>query len=172
MWDTLSNNADDSPRTEFVYNINTAPRTFGHTGPHHAIRVGDMKLIWGNYETGRYSTWLSPPGQTTDDPIPEHLMRSPKLEQILFGLGREEVTSHPALVHCGNKPADAVSNCQVNRSSCLYNITADPCEYNTLVGTMPETLANLQEKLLKYQDSMVDPSPGIQETNPLTPNIP
>ncbi len=139
MWDTLSNNADVSPRKEFIYNIDESNRP----GPHHAIRVGDMKLIFGKYETGRYSGWVSPPGLTTDDQIPEHLLRSQKMEDILADLGRKEVTSHPAVVHCGDKPADASSNCQVNRSPCLYNITADPCEYNNLAGIMPQTLASL-----------------------------
>ena len=157
LWDTLSNNADVSPRTEFVYNIDAVEQERNYPGPHHAIRVGDMKLIYGNYETGRYGGWVTPPGLTTDDPIPEHLLRSEKMEEILIGLGRGEVTSHPAVVHCGEKPSDAASNCQVNKSPCLYNITADPCEYNNLASTMPETLATLQAKLRGYQESMVEP---------------
>ncbi len=153
MWEALSSNAEASPRKEFVYNIDPTPRKRYHPGPSHAIRVGDMKLTFGDRQSG----WGSPPGLTTDDPIPEHLLRSPKLEEILIGLGRQEVTSHPVVVHCGDKPSDASYNCQVNRSPCLYNITADPCEYRNLAGSLPQTLADLQHKLQQYQDSMVEP---------------
>ncbi len=48
-------------------------------------------------------------------------------------------------------------SCQVNRSPCLYNITADPCEYNNLAAIMPQTLATLQARLRGYQESMVEP---------------
>ena len=178
VWDALSNKDVKSPRTEFLYNIDPEE-------PSHAVRVGDMKLIFGKPEAGRNGGWIKPkevievnmtkgnngkyrgvgnnvdevvnlnPGK--DDPIPAHLLRSEKLEKILIGLGRKEVTSHPAVVNCGEKPENASLNCQVDQSPCLYNITADPCEYHNLADSMPDTVIYLMKRLIQYQDSMVAP---------------
>ncbi|XP_070551931.1 arylsulfatase I-like [Ptychodera flava] len=53
VWDTVSK-GDQSPRTEFVYNIDVE-----EDPPYQAIRVGDYKLIHG--KAGNPSDWVPPP---------------------------------------------------------------------------------------------------------------
>ena len=67
------------------------------------------------------------------------------------------MTSHPALVHCGRKPRNALRNCKVNRTPCLYNITADPCEYHNLAAERPEALQAMLARVEEYRQSMVPP---------------
>ncbi len=175
VWDALSNKASKSPRGEILYNID--PKD-----PSHAVRIGDKKLIFGHLEAGKNGGWIKPAGVNKvkvtdenkskmendvdknvdldpggDDPIPAHMLRSEKLEEILTDLGRKEVTSHPAVVHCGEKPENASGNCQVDKAPCLYNITADPCEYHNLADMMPDTVTYLLKRLSQYQDTMVPP---------------
>ena len=53
LWDSLSMRTHTSPRTEFVYNINPQRDSY-------AIRMGDMKLIYGKEEAGGYGGWIRP----------------------------------------------------------------------------------------------------------------
>ena len=53
LWDSLSTNAQNSPRTEFIYNINPQKDSY-------AIRIGDMKLIYGKEEAGKFGGWIRP----------------------------------------------------------------------------------------------------------------
>lgn len=42
----------------------------------------------------------------------------------------------PVEVHCGQKPANASTNCQPLKEVCLFDIKNDPCEYNNLAPSM------------------------------------
>jgi len=55
QWDTISQGAA-SPRTEMVYNIEAD----GNGNVTAALRVGDLKLVWG--ENSTYSGWYPAPG--------------------------------------------------------------------------------------------------------------
>ncbi len=87
----------------------------------------------------------------------EYFTGSDKTKQILIGLGRGKVTSHPVLVHCGKKPRNAMHNCKVRKAPCLYNITADPCEYHNLAAAKPEEVHSLLTRVEEYRQTMVPP---------------
>ncbi len=70
---------------------------------------------------------------------------------ILRELGRTSVIRDPVLVQCGPKPTNASTNCQVSISSCLYNITADPCEYHNLAAQYPNIVQTLTKRLQYYE---------------------
>ncbi len=143
-----------------------------------AIRVGNMKLIHGSKEAGKHGTWV-PPAQNPQfasgevnsgircskkgsdlndfNPAPSRMFRSSKLEAVLKSLGRDRVVPHPAVVHCGEKPSNASTNCDPLFSYCLYDISKDPCEYNNLAKQLPDVVSALEKRLSEYKESMVVP---------------
>ena len=157
----------------------------------YAIRVGDMKLIFGKLEGNKYGGWIKPQEivepeielvvgskvklptkskseETNDDETPGHLFRSPRMQTIFKELGRVGGTPHPATVNCGDKPANASTNCDVGKAPCLYNIRKDPCEYNNLANEMPDVVKSLLDKLNLYNKTMVEPrnKPNDPRANP------
>ena len=135
-----------------------------------AIRVGDMKLIHGTKEAGKYGTWIKPDehidgedkllnraAPLVEDSELEPIFEGSKIESILETLGRPKIVPHPAVVKCGEKPANASTNCDVFFNSCLYDISRDPCEYNNLASIMPNTVKMLEAKLDAYKRGMVEP---------------
>ena len=150
-------------RSEILLNID--PYTTAH-----AIRVGIMKLIHGTKEAGKYGTWIKPnehvdrEGEAFSEAVPlyeddelQAISKGSKIESILESLGRPKTVSHPAVVKCGEKPANASTNCDVFFNSCLYDIRKDPCEYNNLAFVMPNTVKMLETKLEAYKQKMVEP---------------
>ena len=135
-----------------------------------AIRVGIMKLIHGTKEAGKYGTWIKPDEHINREdellngaaPLDEdgelgRIFKGSRLASILETLGRPKIVPHPAVVKCGEKPANASTNCDVFFNSCLYDISRDPCEYNNLASTMPNTVKMLEAKLEAYKRGMVEP---------------
>ena len=148
-------------RQEILLNIDPVLHSY-------AVRVGDMKLIFGKSEGTKYGGWIKPSeiveseielidgtkmklsteddaedrdnDDDDDDETPAHLLASPRIRSILKDLGRVGASPHPAVVDCGSKPANASTNCNVAKAPCLYNIREDPCEYNNLANEMPEVL--------------------------------
>ncbi len=125
-----------------------------------------MKLIYGANEGGHFSGWIAPEQASSnyeaanigDSETPDHLFRTERLESILRDLGRKPTAQpHAAVIHCGKKPQNASTNCQVGKAPCLFNITSDPCEYNNLAHQMPQIVAMLEARLSKYEATMVKP---------------
>ncbi|XP_077991902.1 arylsulfatase B-like [Glandiceps talaboti] len=83
IWDTISK-GDPSPRTEFVYNIDTLSDP-----PHQAIRVGDYKLIVG--KAGNPGDWVPPPEYNSNQGIEDG--RIGKASVMLFNI-RDDPTEH------------------------------------------------------------------------------
>ena len=166
-------------RSEILLNIDPVENSY-------AIRVGDMKVIFGKYEGDKYGGWIKPeetvepeielvdgykmqfPEEASDDETPEQLFRSPRMQTIFEQLGRVGGAPHPAVVNCGDKPANASTNCDVGKAPCLYNIRKDPCEYNNLANEMPDVVKGLLDKLDLYKKTMVEPrnKPNDPKGNP------
>ena len=72
-------------------------------------------------------------------------------------MGRHGPPNQPLLKKCGEKPADARTNCRVYISPCLYNITADPCEYHNLADKLPSVVNRLYKQMLVYNTTAVPP---------------
>ena len=129
-----------------------------------ALRKGDMKLVYA--ETGytkRNPLWYGPHGpvgpddthfQTNHKLIPEHLQQT-KLDKILQSINRVPVTPRPFTVNCGEKPENASTNCNVSVAPCLFNVTADPCEYYNLAFDLPEVVEELLQRLQEYNATAV-----------------
>ena len=66
----------------------------------------------------------------------------------------------PVRVECGEKPANASTNCDPRKYPCLFHIPSDPCEYTNLanqhtdVVSLPKSFSNLfhlfSQGLFKY----------------------
>ena len=88
---------------------------------------------------------------------PTHMFKS-DLRDILQSMGRPvKEASTPYIVNCGPKPPDAAINCNVSVRPCLYNITADPCEYHNLADQMPEAVTKLMELFTDYSRTAIPP---------------
>ena len=120
-----------------------------------------MKLIRGRAEGEQYGGWIKPNDYVdeantivrsagkedmswTEEVAPEYMFQSTKMEAIFRDLGRTPVSPHPAVVQCGPKPQNASTNCDVQKSYCLYDIRKDPCEYNNLANEFPKVVKMLQ----------------------------
>ena len=123
-----------------------------------------MKLIHGTKEAGKYGTWIKPDEHINGEdellngaaPLVEEselgrIFKGSRIESILETLGRSKIVPHPAVVKCGEKPRNASTNCDVFFNSCLYDISIDPCEYNNLAPTMPNTVKMLEAKIRGVQ---------------------
>ena len=120
---------EPSARTEIVYNID-------ETVPNAALRIGDLKLLWGN--NSFHSDWYPVLGMNSDavDPV-QGGARKPMLSSLLG------FSDYPVY---------------------LYNLTADPTEREDLSAQMPEEVQEMQERLMELLEGLVpadlpDPDP-------------
>ena len=175
QWDVLSANRD-AIRTEMLHNIDNQEKT-------RALRVEDMKIVVsGGGSTKSWPYWYSTDQffggyNLTDHSVKNNLsglwprdstnaapVRS-DLEDILATLGRSGNKGGPLVVECGAVPPTAKTSCNVGVKPCLFNITADPCEFNNLADHHPDMLSILLERLESYQSTAVEP-----RNKPIDPN--
>ena len=147
-----------------------------------AIREGDLKLIVGHSGWSRFSGWYPPP-QVTESIDTFTTMNNPEVHsyemeinkqrttsnlnyyeeymrsttrRVLNDMGRTVVKPQPATIDCKiPKPANASQNCDLKLAPCLYNITADPCEYVNLAPSHPELLEMMLRKLEEHSKTVV-----------------
>lgn len=186
MWNTLSTDQKSSPRTEFVYNIDdkekiaglrirnmkvilgqtnqgqtngwyppwqlTSYKTAGTTNKINGLDL-DVKIVSkpsginkmqrdGNYET---------------EEAPDRLFESDLPKLFRLHLNRVVKKGTPTVVQCGDKPANASTNCQPTKSPCLFDVEKDPCEYNNLASQMPGALEEMMTRLKEYNATAVPP---------------
>ena len=126
VWAMLSTGAP-SPRTEVLLEAHP-PGAGGDDGNGQAIVVGELKLIW---EKG--PQWHGPPND------------------LWYESG-----SNPSLyshtVRCTQPPPPSAASVL---PPCLFNLTADPCEYVDLKQALPDDFARLQRRLALYQATAV-----------------
>ncbi|XP_071037127.1 arylsulfatase B-like [Parasteatoda tepidariorum] len=68
----------------------------------------------------------------------------------------KRVKPHQSLiVECGEKPLNISANCGPAKAACLFDIIADPCEYNNLADIKPEIVKRLEWELKKYRAQAV-----------------
>eukprot|EP01102_Stenamoeba_stenopodia_P000517 TRINITY_DN10506_c0_g1_i2.p1 TRINITY_DN10506_c0_g1~~TRINITY_DN10506_c0_g1_i2.p1 ORF type:complete len:544 (+),score=114.88 TRINITY_DN10506_c0_g1_i2:55-1686(+) len=103
-----------------------------------AIRRGDWKLLFGNGIKGD-SDWYPRPSSN----------------------------STATVVDCGPVPPNVNQSCNFI-DPCLYNITADPCEYHNLASENPDVVEELLSRIDYYKSTMVPPAnqPNDPAANP------
>ena len=81
-----------------------------------------------------------------------------KVTSLLEKIGRKPLYARePLIVKCGARPANATSNCKPWLAACLFNITADPCEYENLATSRPHVVNAMQRRLQFYREHAVTP---------------
>lgn len=171
QWQALSHNSP-GPRQELLHNIDPVYND-------RALRVGHMKVVKAKGPTNSAKGWYRPynveKGKETpnldevDDspvahrvmedssPAPEYLYQT-DIPEILKELGRPAANSHlPYVVQCGAIPPNVTTNCKPAKAPCLFNVTADPCEYHNLADKHPDILKSLLTRLDQYEAGMVAP---------------
>ena len=144
-------------RTEMLHNIEPVQNGW-------ALRVGDMKLVFAERGyTQLYPLWYGPHGpvdntssinQNTTVNIPKHLQKG-RLDSVLENIHRKPQKPRPYNVQCGEKPENASTNCKVTEAPCLFNVTADPCEYRNIADDFPDVVSELLVRLSEYNATAV-----------------
>ena len=81
-----------------------------------------------------------------------------ELIDILEEIGRKPLyPDEPFTVKCGPRPENASSNCKPWLQACLFNVTADPCEYENLALSLPHVVTALQKRIEFYKEHAVPP---------------
>lgn len=173
QWQTLQENGP-SPRDSVLYNV-----IAGCKDKSWALRVGDMKLLRAQGKSKKNAGWYQPFSSDilsqpkSRDPaiisvVPAELLQS-QVTPILRELGRgEKSSSTEHRIDCGAPPVGVVYNCIGMDKPCLFNITADPCEYHNLANDMPEIVKMLEARLETLVKMSVTPinKPDDPAANP------
>lgn len=100
----------------------------------NAITVGDWKLLrLGQTHPQEEAGWHPPPGQ---DP-----------STVTYALGCD----------ISKQPQQEPDKKQCVDKWCLFNVTADPCEYNDVAAANPEVVTKLAKRLAEFQAAAVEP---------------
>ena len=150
FWDTLSEDRATSPRNEMLHNIDDAEEA------NYALRKGDMKIKFGG-DRG-YDGWFPPPTvekRPTSELQTFVSQTTNKMVSTLHSIGRIAKQGNPVLIECGPRPENYTTNCKPIDAPCLFNITADPCEYNNLAAAMPDVVEELVARIKAYNATAV-----------------
>jgi len=170
LWHSLSTNSK-SPRTEMLHNID--PGFSGKAVARYALRVGNMKIIYGHQAM---SGWY-PPGEHSVDaegrPLPPELRdyesqydpelaafapyQRSSIDDALRSINRGHHNPHPVVIDCGPKPAN--DTCDPKEKPCVFDVVKDPCEYHNLFDEpeQSDVIQHLMQRYHAYNSTMVKP---------------
>ena len=135
----------------------------------HAVRKGHMKLIYAAADSTstKYPYWYGPDGPLNDttcssdtrdvstNDIPAYNSTLDYVTPVLRAIGRGDVKPRPFVIDCGSRPTDFYTNCDYRRQYCLFNVTADPCEYRNLAHQYPDVVTELLSLIQGYNRTAV-----------------
>ena len=90
-----------------------------------------------------------------DEVAPKEMFET-DLVRILKSMGRE-MKGKPFVVECGDIPVNASTNCQVDKSPCLYDVVKDPCEFYNLAEENREQVQELLSRMKEYNSTAIPP---------------
>jgi len=126
VWETISSGKD--VRTELIYECHRGSESLLHG---NALVVGDWKILQvGEKNPTMEQGWVPPPGEDPD--------------AVAYQLPCNR-TQQPGRVLTG----------ECFKAFCLFNISADPCEYHDLAKDFPDVVARLRTRLGAYQSTAV-----------------
>jgi len=132
IWDLLSRGKE--VRTEIIKECHSAEHLHAVHG--NALTVGDWKILkFGDMHPQMEAGWVPPPGQ---DP-----------SKIAYQLPCDR-----------SLQPSTVDPFECKNSYCLFNVTADPCEYHDLASQFPGVVTRLMRRLEEYQKTAV---PEVKE---------
>jgi len=78
---------------------------------------------------------------------------------LLEKLGRKPPSPRgkPVIVDCGPRPPNATSNCRPWLQACLFNISADPCEFDNLAASQPQLVEVMLKRVEFYRENSARP---------------
>lgn len=158
MWNTLSRN-ESSPRTEILHNIDPIWNV-------SAIRSDNWKLIQG-LVFANWSGWYPPFGGDYNEARNEDInslrdqYRKTCLSNRVLSLMKKNVNYERienSSIDCGPKPANASTNCNAEHDLCLFNVSADPCEYHNVANSYPQVVNSLWQRLIQINRTAAQPA--------------
>lgn len=147
----------DQPRHEILLNIDSKDGS-------EAIIQDSYKLVFGAFPDGT-SQWLEIPGKRLPAAEEAELARQSCITctayQVLAMHGRspscgEAGSIYSTPVKCGKRNS-STAPCDSTLAPCLYDINADPCEYNDIANENPEIVRQLQARISAYKKGALKP---------------
>merc|ERR1712173_578413 len=120
----------ESPRNSMLHNIDESRNI-------SALRVGDWKMVKGTTYGGQWDSWYGPDGRK-DQPYNFEILYNSPTAKSLKKIGMELPIKSKVTQLRKDSQLKCVKNkgkkflCHPLQQICLFNITADPCEYNNL----------------------------------------
>ncbi|XP_049517373.1 arylsulfatase I-like isoform X4 [Dermacentor silvarum] len=147
----------DQPRHEMLLNIDSKDGS-------EAIIQDSYKLVFGAFPDGT-SQWLEIPGKRLPAAEEAELARQSCISctayRVLAMRGRspncgEAGSIYSTPVKCGKRNS-STAPCDSTLAPCLYDINADPCEYNDIANENPEIVRQLQARISAYKKGALKP---------------
>ncbi|CAL1302038.1 unnamed protein product [Larinioides sclopetarius] len=157
MWNTLLEDSA-SPRTDMLQNLDPIQGT-------SAFRLRDLKLVNGTTGTA-YDFWHGPSGSEgfSDPSIFEWVFKNGSvvadvLKEMGLWIVEDPFDVYQRLrIKCQKPPPkDAYIACQADKNPCLFNITADPCEYKNIADQHPEVVRRMMDIINMYKAESMEP---------------
>ncbi len=182
LWEQLSGTKpwSSSPRTELLHEAHPEDDAEAAQGNGHALRVGDLKVVLrsgSSWSTGshigsndgwfggvlssdrKHDGYVFPQSSAPHATPTTACGPTPHYADWALQFGNESLYACESRIGLGN-----------NASACLFNISADPCEYYDLSRQEPQLLASMLSRLNAYRATAVDanfkanPDPGCPTT--------